>query len=58
MRDSFNVLLLPGDGIGPEVIEAARTVMDVATEHFGVEIRYEERKIGATAIQEEGEPVS
>jgi 3-isopropylmalate dehydrogenase len=58
MRDSFNILLLPGDGIGPEVVEAARTVMDVAAEHFGVELSYEERKIGAMAIREEGEPIS
>ena len=58
MRDSFDILLLPGDGIGPEVVEAARTVMDVAAEHFGVKIEYEERRIGATAIRSEGEPVS
>jgi 3-isopropylmalate dehydrogenase len=58
MRDSFNILLLPGDGIGPEVVGAARTVMDVAAEHFGVTLTYEERKIGGTAIRDEGEPVS
>jgi 3-isopropylmalate dehydrogenase len=58
MRNSFNILLLPGDGIGPEVVEAARTVMDVAAEHFGVELSYEERKIGGTAIRDEGAPVS
>jgi 3-isopropylmalate dehydrogenase len=58
MRDSFDILLLPGDGIGPEVVEAARTVADAAAEHFGVEISYEERKIGAAAIRDEGVPVS
>jgi len=58
VRNSFNILLLPGDGIGPEVVEAARRVMDVAAEHFGVELSYEERKIGGAAIREEGEPVS
>jgi 3-isopropylmalate dehydrogenase len=58
VRNSFNILLLPGDGIGPEVVEAARTVMDAAAEHFGVELSYEERKIGGAAIREEGEPVS
>jgi 3-isopropylmalate dehydrogenase len=58
MRNSFDILLLPGDGIGPEVVGAAREVMDVATEHFGVEVRYEERKIGGVAIREEGDPVS
>jgi 3-isopropylmalate dehydrogenase len=58
VRDYFNILLLPGDGIGPEVVGAARTVADVAAEHFGVELSYEERKIGAAAIRDEGEPVS
>ena len=58
MRDSFHILLLPGDGIGPEVVEAARTVMGVAAEHLGVELSYEERRIGGTAIREEGEPIS
>jgi 3-isopropylmalate dehydrogenase len=58
MRDTFDVLLLPGDGIGPEVIGAARTVMDAAAEHFGLELRYEERNIGGVAIRNEGQPVS
>jgi len=58
MRESFDVLLLPGDGIGPEVIGAARTVMDAAAEHFGLKMRYEERHIGGAAIREEGAPVS
>jgi 3-isopropylmalate dehydrogenase len=58
MRDAFDILLLPGDGIGPEVVGAAREVIDAAVDHFGVEVRYEERRIGGTAIREEGEPVS
>ena len=58
MRDSFHILLLPGDGIGPEVVGAARTVMDVAAENLGIELSYEERRIGGVAIREEGEPVS
>ncbi|MDP9409278.1 MAG: 3-isopropylmalate dehydrogenase [Actinomycetota bacterium] len=58
MRSSFEILLLPGDGIGPEVVGAAREVVDVAAKHFGIEVRYEERKIGGVAIRDEGEPVS
>ena len=58
MRDSFDILLLPGDGIGPEVVGATRRVMDAAAEHFGVSLSYEEREIGAAAIRSEGEPVS
>src|SRR5919202_2773612 len=58
MRDSFDILLLPGDGIGPEVVGAARVVADAAAENFEVELSYEERKIGAAAIVAEGEPIS
>lgn len=58
MTDSFDILLLPGDGIGPEVVGAARTVMDAAARHFGIAVNYEERKVGAAAIREEGAPAS
>jgi 3-isopropylmalate dehydrogenase len=58
MRDAFDVLLLPGDGIGPEVVKAAREVVEAAAEHFGIEVRYGERRIGGAAIREEGAPVS
>jgi 3-isopropylmalate dehydrogenase len=58
MRDAFDILLLPGDGIGPEVVGSAREVLEAAADHFGIEVRYEERRIGGTAIREEGEPVS
>jgi len=58
MRDNFDILLLPGDGIGPEIVGAARVVADAAAEHFGVKLSYEERRIGATAIRAEGEPIS
>ncbi len=58
MRDAFDILLLPGDGIGPEVVGAAREVIGAAADHFGIEVRYEERRIGGTAIREEGEPIS
>jgi 3-isopropylmalate dehydrogenase len=58
MRDSFDILLLPGDGIGPEVVEAARVVADAAADHFGVRLSCEERKVGAAAIRDEGAPIS
>jgi 3-isopropylmalate dehydrogenase len=58
MTNSFDILLLPGDGVGPEVVSAARAVMDAAAKHFGVSLNYEERRVGAAAIRDEGEPVS
>ncbi|ABG06037.1 3-isopropylmalate dehydrogenase [Rubrobacter xylanophilus DSM 9941] len=58
MSQRFRVLLLPGDGIGPEVVAAARRVADAAAARFGLTLEYEERRIGAAAIREEGAPVS
>ncbi len=57
-RNQFDILLLPGDGIGPEVVGAAREVINSVAEHFDLDIRYEERKIGGAAIREEGAPIS
>jgi len=44
------VTLIPGDGIGPEVIEAARRVLEAT----GVEFRWEVINAGATALEKEG----
>ena len=45
-----NVLLLPGDGIGPEVVAAARLVLEAAAARFGIDLAFETRPIGGTAI--------
>ena len=58
MSDEYNVLLLPGDGIGPEVVGAAREVLDAAGERFGFSVEYEERLAGAAAIRQQGAPIS
>jgi 3-isopropylmalate dehydrogenase len=58
MSESYKILLLPGDGIGVEVIGAARQVLDAAAERFGFAIEYEERLAGASAIRSEGAPIS
>lgn len=48
-----SILLLPGDGIGPEVTAAARRVLDV----LGLGLRYEEAAIGGAAIEDCGLPL-
>lgn len=45
------VVLLPGDGIGPEVVEAARRVVDAA----GVDVKWITMDIGAGAFAKMGE---
>jgi len=47
------VVLLPGDGIGPEVAEQARQVLDV----LAPEVEIEERLIGGAAIRATGTPL-
>ena len=48
------VLLLPGDGIGPEVLEEARAVLAVVAP----DLEFEEGQIGGCAIDAEGTPLS
>ena len=45
------VVLLPGDGIGPEVVEAARRVVEAS----GPEIEWVPREIGAVAFEKYGD---
>ena len=53
-----HVVVLPGDGIGPEVTEHASTVLVEAAGAAGVEVGLETRLIGGAAIDVEGGPLS
>lgn len=48
---TFDLVLLPGDGIGPEVIEAAVNVLDTVTENEDVDLRYTTLLVGGAAIE-------
>ena len=50
---SEKIVLLPGDGIGPEVVEQARQVLAL----LAPEVEVEERLIGAAAIRATGKPL-
>src|SRR5690606_35854150 len=52
----FNIALLAGDGIGPEVIEQAVKVSDAVAKKFGHEITWKPALTGAAAIDAVGEP--
>jgi 3-isopropylmalate dehydrogenase len=49
-----HLVLLPGDGIGPEVLGAAVTVLEAIAERFRHTFSYEEHLIGGHAIDETG----
>ncbi len=48
------IALLPGDGIGPEVVAEARKVLDRIAHRFDHEFRFEEAIIGGIAIDNFG----
>ncbi|MED5340886.1 MAG: 3-isopropylmalate dehydrogenase, partial [Pseudomonadota bacterium] len=52
-----NVLLLPGDGIGQEVVAAATKVMQLAAEQAGCSLDISEGLVGGAAIDATGDPL-
>ena len=52
----LKIAVLPGDGIGPEIMKQGIAVMDAVAEKFGHEFMYEEALVGASAIEAVGDP--
>lgn len=52
------LLLLPGDGIGPEVTAQVARVIDAMRERHGLALEVSEALFGGTALDAEGAPVS
>ncbi|NOY96009.1 MAG: 3-isopropylmalate dehydrogenase [Chlorobi bacterium] len=52
----LNIAILPGDGIGPEIVEQAMKAVNAIAEKFGHELTYEYGLTGATAIDQVGDP--
>jgi 3-isopropylmalate dehydrogenase len=53
-RREYTIALLPGDGIGPEVVAEARRVLAEAVDLCGAEVVFEEGLIGGAAIDATG----
>ena len=52
----LNIAVLPGDGIGPEIVDVALEATKAVCEKFGHELHYEFGICGATAIDQVGNP--
>ena len=50
---AYSVVLIPGDGIGPEVCNAARAILDAS----GVAIEWQEAEAGQAAFESHGDPL-
>ena len=51
---SHSILLLPGDGIGPEVVAQARRVLERVAALYKLTIELDEANLGGVAIEREG----
>ena len=52
----LRIAILPGDGIGPEIMKQGVAVMDAIAAKCGHEFVYEEALVGACAIEAVGDP--
>ncbi len=57
-KPSYDIAILPGDGIGPEVVAAAVQVMDHAARQTGLHLRLEEHPAGAFHYRDTGHAIS
>lgn len=53
----LRLLVLPGDGIGPEVLAEAQAVLEQACHALGLAVRFQEDRIGGAAIDADGVPL-
>ena len=56
MQQLQHIALLPGDGIGPEVVAEAVKVLKAVAKKYSLDFQFEEGLIGAIAIDKTGDP--
>ena len=54
----YKITLIPGDGIGPEIVREARKVLDAVGKKYGHEFDYTEILMGGCSIDAYGEPLT
>lgn len=57
MTQNYRITLLPGDGIGPEIMAVAQDVLKVVGKKFDLQFEFQEALIGGAAIDATGEPL-
>ena len=54
---TYRITLLPGDGIGPEIMAVARRLLEVVSRRHGFSLVMEEHPFGGAGIEACGEPL-
>lgn len=55
---NYNISLIPGDGIGPEIVSEARKVLDKVCEVYGHTFSYSKVLLGGASIDVHGVPLT
>ena len=58
MTAEKSLLILPGDGIGPEVMREVRRVVDWLSKHHDISFEIDEDLVGGAAIDAHSVPVT
>ncbi len=54
--NSYQITLLPGDGIGPEITRVTHNILNVLSKKFDFKLKFKEMPFGGSAIDSEGNP--
>ena len=54
---NYKITVLPGDGIGPDIVAEALKVLELIGEKFGHSFLFTEADLGGIAIDRHGEPL-
>ena len=54
----YHIAVIPGDGIGPEIVAEAKKVLDKVASVYGHDFEYEELLMGGCSIDAYGEPLT
>ena len=57
MSKNYNIVLLPGDGIGPEVINEAIKVLNAVSKKFDFSFSFDSQLVGGAAIDVVNNPM-
>ena len=57
MTKTYTIAVLPGDFIGPEVVDASIDVLDVVAERHGFKLEYRRLPFGGGALESHGHPL-
>jgi isocitrate/isopropylmalate dehydrogenase len=55
-KDTYQITLLPGDGIGPEIMSSCKDVLAALQKRCGFTLEMKDALIGGCAIDEAGDP--